>query len=134
MDERSVTRPSPPSTKEIVADEAFCMQVAAVLWCEEGPIRQAFIGEPVEEVLEMVRWALSHQQDEGFDAAGVLTAWAKKRGREAWSGRAPEPTSAIPSLNGKLAGALIRYWSENPHELAAVLDRVEASLSANGRS
>ncbi len=82
----------------------------------------------------MVRWALSHQDDEGFDAAQVLTAWAKKRGRGAWSGRAPEPSLTQQNLNGRLAGALIRYWSENPHELAALLDRVEASLHANGRS
>ena len=134
MDERSVTRPAPIPTAAIVADGAFCAQAAAVLGCDEESIRDAFLGEPAEEVLEMVRWALSHQNEEGFDAAEVLTAWAKKRGRGAWSGRAPEPSSAIESLNGRLAGALIRYWSENPHELAAVLDRVEASLNGKGRS
>ena len=137
MDERSVTRPAPIPTVSIVADGAFCAQVAAILMCDEQPIRDAFIGEPAEEVLQMVRWALSHQQDdeeEGFDAAQVLTAWAKKRGRGAWSGRAPEPSLTMENLNGKLAGALIRYWSENPHELAAVLDRVEASLRRNGSS
>ena len=134
MDDRSVTRPSPPSTLAIVADEAFCAQAAAVLGCDEESIRDAFLGEPAEEVLEMVRWALSHEQDEGFDAAQVLTAWAKKRGRGAWSGRAPEPPSVVQNLNGRLAEALIRYWSENPHELAALLDRVEASLRRNGGS
>ena len=135
MDERSVTRPSPPSTRAIVADGAFCAQAAAVLGCDEGPIRDALIGEPAEEVLEMVRWALSHQQDEErFDPARVLTDWAKKRGRGAWSGREPEPSLTMRNLNGKLAEALVRHWSENPHELAAVLDRVEASLHANGSS
>ena len=133
MDERSVTRPAPIPTASIVADEALCAQAAAVLGCDEEPIRDAFLGEPVEEVLEMVRWALSHQDDEGFDAAEMLTGWAKKRGRGAWSGRVPEPSPAVQDLNGKLAGALIRYWSENPHELAALLDRVETSLN-NGRS
>jgi hypothetical protein len=92
------------------------------------------LGEPAEEVLEMVRWALKHECEEGFDAAGVLTAWAKKRGRGAWSGREPESSLTLQNLNGKLAGALIRYWSENPHELAAVLDRVETSLNGDGRS
>ena len=129
MDGSSVTCPSPPSTKEIVADGAFCAQAAAVLGCEEEPIHQAFIGEPAEEVLEMVRWALKHQDEEGFDAAEVLTAWAEKRGRGAWSGRESVPTNR--NLNGKLAEALARFWSENPHELAAVLDRVEASLNGN---
>ncbi len=87
MDERSVTRSLPPPTRAIVADEAFCRQAAALLMCDKGPILDAFLGEPAEEVLEMVRWALSHEDDEGFDAAEVLTAWARKRGRGAWSGR-----------------------------------------------
>ena len=137
MDEKSVTRPAPISSASIVADEAFCTQVAALLGCDEEPIRDAFIGEPAEEVLEMVRWALSHQDDdeEGFDAAQVLTGWAKKRGRGAWSERAPGPVpSRHGSMNGKLAEALVRFWSENPHELAAVLDRVESGLRTNGRS
>ena len=133
MDERSVTRPAPILTASIVADGAFCAQAAAVLGCAEGPVHDAFLGEPAEEVLEMVSWALSHQDDEGFDASRVLTDWAKKRGRGAWSARAPEPTSAMENLNGRLAGALIRHWSGNPHELAALLDRVEASLRRNGR-
>ena len=109
MDEKSVTRPAPTPTASIMADGAFCAQAAAVLACEEEPIRDAFLGEPAEEVLEMVRWALSHQGDEGFDAARVLTDWAQKRGRGAWSGRAPEPTPDRQNLNGKLAEALVRY-------------------------
>ncbi len=39
MDKPSVTRPSPPSTRAIVADNAFCAQVAAVLRCDEEPVR-----------------------------------------------------------------------------------------------
>ena len=58
--------------------------MAALLLCDRAPIHDAFIGEPAEEVLEMVRWALSHEDDEGFDTAQVLTEWAKKRGRGAW--------------------------------------------------
>ena len=135
MDERSVTRPAPIPTAAIVADGAFCAQVAAVLSCDEQPIRDAFLGEPAEEVLEMVRWTLSYQDDGGFDAARVLTNWAKKRGRGAWSGReVPNLSPAVPDLNGKLAEALVRYWTENPHELASLLDRVEASLRRNGGS
>jgi hypothetical protein len=56
MDKSSVTRTSPPSTtRAIVADDTFCAQAAAVLLCDEEPIRDAFIGEPVDEVLAMVR-------------------------------------------------------------------------------
>jgi hypothetical protein len=59
MDEVSVTRPSPPSTKAIVANEDFCKQVAALLLCDLAPIHDAFIGEPAQEVLEMVQDARS---------------------------------------------------------------------------
>jgi hypothetical protein len=91
MDKVSVTRSSPPSTKAIVADEAFCAQVAALLLCDRAPVHDAFIGEPVEEVLEMVRWALSHEDDDGFDTAEVLTTWAKKRGRALAHARGDSP-------------------------------------------
>ena len=129
MDENSVTRPSPPSTRVIVTNEGFCKQVAALLLCERAPIHDAFIGEPVEEVLEMVRWALSHEDDEGFDIAEVLTTWAKKRGRGAWSGR---PRRRERDPYDELASALGSYWKEHPGELTALLNRAEASL--NGRS
>ena len=129
MDEVRITRTSPPSTRALVADEGFCKQVAALLVCEPGPIHDAFVGEPVEEVLEMVRWALSHEDDEGFDAAGVLTSWAKKRDRGAWSGRPRRPER---DPYEELARVLGRYWKEHPGELTALLERAEANL--NGRS
>ena len=129
MDESSVTRTTP---RAILADDAICSQVAALLLCDEEPIRDAFIGEPVEEVLAMVRWVLSHRYDEGFNTEKILTDWARKRERGAWSGR---PTKSYPKrqdLNGKLARLLAEYWSQHPEELAEVLDRVEASINGNG--
>ena len=128
MDENSVTRTSPPSTRAIVADDGLCKQVAALLLCEPDPIHDAFIGEPAEEVLEMVRWALSHEGDEGFDTAEVLTSWAKKRERGVWSGR----PRAERDPYEELAKALGSYWREHPGELTTLLDRAELSL--NGRS
>jgi len=129
MDEARITCPSPPSTRAIVANEDFCEQVAALLLCDPAPIHDAFIGEPVEEVLEMLRWALSHEDDEGFDTAEVLTWWAKKRGRGAWSGRSRRPER---DPYEEVARALAGYWKERPGELTSLLDRAEASL--NGRS
>jgi hypothetical protein len=129
MDENSVTRTSPPSIKALVADEGLCKQVAALLMCEPGPIRAAFVGEPVEEVLEMVRWALSHEDDEGFNPVEVLTSWAKKRERGAWSGRPRRPER---DPYEELAKALGTYWREHPGELTTLLDRAEVNL--NGRS
>jgi hypothetical protein len=134
MDEARITRPSSPSTRAIVADEGFCGQVAALLLCDRGPIHDAFIGEPAEEVLEMVRWALSHEDDEGFDIAAVLTSWARKRGRGAWSGRPRRPEHTERSPDGELIRALAEFWAEHPRELAELLERVQASINANGRS
>jgi hypothetical protein len=135
MDESSLTRPSQPSTTcAIRTDDAFCAQVAAVLMCGEEPIHNAFIGEPVEEVLAMVRWALSHEDDEGFDPAKVLTDWAQKRERGAWSTKPSKPSLTRLDLNGRLARVLADYWSQYPEELAAVLDQVEASINGNGRA
>jgi hypothetical protein len=131
MDEARITRPSPPSTRTIVADEGFCKQVAALLLCNEEPICDAFIGEPAQEVLEMVRWALSHEDDEGFDPAKVLTSWAKKRGRGTWSGRPRRPE---PNSDGELTWALATFWAEHPRELAELLECVQVRVSANGRS
>jgi hypothetical protein len=131
MDEARITRPSPPSTRTIVADEDFCQQVAALLLCDRAPIHDTFIGEPAEEVLEMVRWALKHEDDEGFDTAEVLTSWAKKRGRGAWSGRPPRPQR---NSDGELIRALAEFWADHPRELAELLERVQARVNANGRS
>ena len=131
MDEARITRPSPPSTRTIVADEDLCKQVAALLLCDRAPIHDAFIGEPAEEMLEMVRWALSHEDDEGFDAAKVLTAWAKKRERGAWSGRPRRPQR---NSDGELTWALANFWAEHPRELAELLERVQTRVNANGRS
>ena len=131
MDEARITCPSLPSTRMIVANEDFCGQVAALLMCDRGPIHDAFIGEPVEEVLEMVRWAISHEDDEGFDATKVLTAWAKKRGRGTCSGRPPR---LEPNSDGELTWALANFWAEHPRELAELLECVQARVNANGRS
>lgn len=131
MDEARITRPSPPSTRAIVANEDFCQQVAALLLCDRAPIHDAFIGEPAEEVLEMVRWALSHEDDEGFDPAKVLISWTKKRGRGKWSGRPRRPER---NSDAELTWALAEFWAEHPRELAELLERVQASVNANGRS
>jgi hypothetical protein len=134
MDGSSVTRPSPPSTKAIVADEAFCAQVAALLLCDRGPIHDALIGEPVEEVLEMVRWALLHEDDEGFETAKVLTSWARRRGRGAWSGRPhPEPQEDRDGDGAeRLAVAVARMWVEHPESLADAIRTLEESRNGNG--
>ena len=134
MDRSSVTRPSPPSTRSITTDEAFCRQVAALLLCEEQPVRDAFVGEPVEEVLEMVRWALLHEDDEGFETAEVLTDWAQKRGRGAWSDRPPRTALGRDDSAERLAKSLARMWTEHPESLAEAIRALEMRRDANGRA
>lgn len=84
-------------------------------------------------VLQHDCWALSHEDDEGFDTAQVLTEWAKKRGRGAWSGR---PTHKVGREDGteRLAVALARMWTEHPESLADAIRALENSRDANGRS
>jgi len=38
MDEARITRPSPPSTRTLVANEDFCQQVAALLRSATEPL------------------------------------------------------------------------------------------------
>jgi hypothetical protein len=51
---------------------------------EPKTVRQAFLGEPVEEVMAMVKWALKHEGEAEFAPEKILPAWAKKRGRGYW--------------------------------------------------
>lgn len=99
MDDRSVTRAPASPTRAIVADGGFCTQAAAVLLCDPEPIREAFLGEPVEEALEMVRWALRHEQDPGFYVAKALPSWARRRGRGRW--RQDRRDGERPNENGR---------------------------------
>ena len=84
MDKVSVTRTAPPSTRSLVAGAHLCDQVSALLLIEPKVSRQAFLGEPVEEVLAMVEWALEHEGEAEFNPQKVLPAWARKRGRGYW--------------------------------------------------
>jgi len=43
-----------------------------------------FLGEPVDEVMAMVKWALKHEGEAEFDPEKILPAWARKRGRGYW--------------------------------------------------
>ena len=89
MDTRSVTRPPLPSTRAILAGAHLCDQVSALLLIEPKTVRQAFLGEPVEEVMAMVKWSLKHEGEADFDFERILPAWARKRGRGYW--RAEDP-------------------------------------------
>ena len=84
MDARSVTRPPLPSTRAILAGAHLCDQVSALLLVESKVGRQAFLGEPVKEVLAMVEWGLKHEGEAEFDPQKILPAWERKWGRGYW--------------------------------------------------
>ena len=84
MDKVSVTRPAPPSTRSVLAGAHLCDQVAGLLLIESKVTRVVFLGEPVEEVLAMVKWSLKHEGEATFDPEKILPAWARKRGRGYW--------------------------------------------------
>ena len=73
-----------PSTRSLLAGTHLCNQISALLLVEPKVARQVFLGEPVEEVLAMVEWALKHEGEAGFDPEKILPAWAQKRGRGYW--------------------------------------------------
>jgi hypothetical protein len=84
IDTRSVTRPPLPSTRAILAGAHLCDQISALLLIAPKIARQAFLGEPFEEVMAMAKWALMHEGEAEFDPEKILPAWAKKRGRGCW--------------------------------------------------
>ena len=75
------------STRAIKADQAFCRQVARLLFADAEPIQKAFLGEPVRKVLALVDWALAHEDDPGFEAGRALEAWARRHCRGAYGPR-----------------------------------------------
>ena len=78
--------PSPPlpSTRTVVAGAHLCDQASALLLIQAKTTRRAFLGEPVEEVMAMVKWALKHEGEADFDPEKILLVWARKRGRGYW--------------------------------------------------
>jgi len=101
VDKNSVAR---PSTRMLTADEALCRRIAGFLFCEPAPIIDAFLGEPITEVMAMTRWCIEHEAPD-FDPERVLPAWAAKRGRGRWSDRPTEAAKVIwgevpPTLHG----------------------------------
>ena len=151
MDVRSLTRHAPRSTEWILACEHVCDQVPLLLEIEESTARRVFLGEPVQVVLAMAQWVLSHEADAGFDAAQVLVVWTKRRGRGAWrepdgaehGGETDSSIKRVPheanggyeGLSGeerRLARSIAEHWRRHPEELWDALQRMEHG--ANGGS
>ena len=129
-----------PSTRELLADAAFCELLAEDLGVKVSTARTAFIGEPKVRCIRVVEWALRHQPDDPAQRARMCLAWARKRGAGAF--RSDDGDDQDESLSGildregerfeRLAEALARMWVENPESLAEAIRALEQSR--NGRS
>jgi hypothetical protein len=76
--------PSPAFHQGFSCWAHLCDQISTLLLVEPKIARQAFLGEPVEEVMARAEWALKHEGEAGFDSERILPAWAQKRGRGYW--------------------------------------------------
>ena len=110
---------SPPSTREQVADAAFCEVIAEDLGVKTTTARTACIGEPKVRCIRVVEWALRHEPDDPEKRARMILAWAKKRQAGAFR--------QDGDAEKEIARALAVYWQEHPEKLAAAL---RASLAA----
>lgn len=134
MVERSVPRgpgkrdhASWPSTREIVADAAFCEVLAEDLGVKTTTARTAFIGEPKVRCVRVVEWALRHEPDDPEKRAKMILAWARKRRAGAF--RQDEDAECEVAL------MIAEYWNANPQRLAETLREALATQPMdNGRS
>ncbi len=104
---------SRPSTREIVADAAFCEVLAQDLGVKVSTARTAFVGEPKVRCIRVVEWALRHEPDDPERRAKMVLAWARKRRAGAFR----DDVDAEKDI----AKAVARYWVEHPDKLAETL-------------
>ncbi len=128
MQSRSVARrvdesaaKHPPSTREIVADAAFCEVIAEDLGVKLTTARTCFIDEPKVRCIRVVEWALRHEPDSPQKRARMILAWAKKR----QAGAFRQDVDA----EKEIARAVAAYWTEHPDKLAETLKAALAKLA-----
>jgi len=103
----------PPSTREIVADAAFCEVIAEDLGCKTTTARTAFIGEPKVRCIRVIEWALRHEPDDAEKRSKMVLGWARKRKAGAFKDHAESER--------EIAQAVAAYWMEHPDKLAETL-------------
>ena len=113
---------SRPTTREIVADAAFCELLAEDLGVKTTTARTAFVGEPKVRCIRVVEWALRHEPDDPERRARMIVAWARKRRAGAFR----DDEDAERDIARKIAN----YWREHPERLAETL----REALADGRS
>ena len=110
----------PPSTREIVADAAFCAVIAEDLGVKTTTARTCFIGEPKVRCIRVVEWALRHEPDDPEKRSKMILAWARKRKAGAFK--------QDVDAEKEIAQAVAEYWTRHPDKLAETL---KAALAAS---
>ncbi len=104
----------PPSTRELVADAAFCEVLAQDLGLKVSTVRTALISEPKVRCIRVVEWLLRTEPDDAERRGKVLIWWAKKR--KAGTFRDPDEDA-----EREIARRIALYWQQNPERLAETL-------------
>ncbi len=129
-----------PSTRELVADDAFCALIAEDLGVKHTTAKTVFLDEPKVRALRVVEWALRQQPDDAEKRAKMVLAWAKKRRAGAFREDKGDDTSLADIFDREeerfrgLAEALAEMWVKHPESLAAAIRALEESRDGNGRS
>jgi hypothetical protein len=84
---RSLSKRSVPqgtdSAPITVADSGICEELAEYLGIKPSTAKTAFLDEPAQRVLGVASWAID-KSDVPEERAGMVIAWAKKRGAGAF--------------------------------------------------
>ena len=121
----------PPSTRELVADAAFCEVLAEDLGLKPSTVRTGLIGEPKVRCIRLVEWLLRNAPDDSERRARLLIWWARKRGAGAFRPDDGDDSSLDGLLEHegerfeRLAEALARMWVEHPASLAEAIRALE---------
>jgi len=129
-----------PSTRELVADDAFCRLLADDLGVKVTTAKTCFLDEPKVRCIRVVEWALRHQPEDPERRAKMILGWAKKRKAGAFRPDDGDDTS-LDGIFGReherferLAEALAQMWVEHPESLAEAIRALEQQRGGNGRS
>ncbi len=142
MSKHSVAPPEEarPSTRELVADGAFCRLLAEDLGVKVTTAKTCFLEEPKVRCIRVTEWALRHQPDDAERRARMILGWAKRRKAGAFREDTSDDTSLAEIFDReherfeRLAEALARMWVEHPEGLAEAIRALEERRNGNGRS
>ena len=115
-----------PSTRELVADAAFCELLAEDLGVKVSTARTAFIHEPVARALKVREWAFEKAPHSAEKRAKLILGWAKRRKAGAFRDQDAEAEKEI-------ARRIACYWQQNPERLAETLRAAMFVLKTLGK-